>query len=101
MNSIPLLQMVEFVGLSGKIEFDTSGLRTQFEMDLMELQMNGLVSRMMMMVMIMMIMKMVMVVMVAVLMTMMMMMMMVMVAVMTMMMMMMMMMMVLSSRKIL
>ena len=51
--------MVEFVGLSGKIEFDTSGLRTQFEMDLMELQMTGLVSRMMMiMVMTMMVMMM-------------------------------------------
>ena len=37
------MKMVEFVGLSGKIEFDTSGLRTQFEMDLMELQMEGLV----------------------------------------------------------
>ena len=36
-------QMVEFVGLSGPIKFDTSGLRTQFEMDLMELQMGGLV----------------------------------------------------------
>ena len=35
--------MVEFVGLSGPIKFDTSGLRTQFEMDLMELQMGGLV----------------------------------------------------------
>ena len=37
--------MVEFVGLSGPIKFDTSGLRTQFEMDLMELQMGGLVGR--------------------------------------------------------
>ena len=36
--------MVEFVGLSGPINFDTSGLRTQFTMDLMELQMKGLVS---------------------------------------------------------
>ena len=36
--------MVEFVGLSGPIKFDTSGLRTQFEMDLMELQLEGLVS---------------------------------------------------------
>ena len=27
-----------------KIEFDTSGLRTQFELDLMELQLDGLVS---------------------------------------------------------
>ena len=35
--------MVEFVGLSGPIKFDTSGLRTQFEMDLMELQNDGLV----------------------------------------------------------
>ena len=35
--------MVEFVGLSGPIKFDTSGLRTQFEMDLMELQLEGLV----------------------------------------------------------
>ena len=39
------LQMVEFVGLGGPIKFDTSGLRTQFEMDLMELQMGGLVGR--------------------------------------------------------
>ena len=37
--------MVEFVGLSGPIKFDTSGLRTQFELDLMELQMGGLVGR--------------------------------------------------------
>jgi len=36
------MKMVEFVGLSGPIKFDTSGLRTQFEMDLMELQMGGL-----------------------------------------------------------
>ena len=36
--------MVEFVGLSGPINFDTSGLRTQFTLDLMELQMKGLVS---------------------------------------------------------
>jgi hypothetical protein len=36
--------MVEFVGLSGPIKFDTSGLRTNFEMDLMELQLGGLVS---------------------------------------------------------
>ena len=34
--------MVEFVGLSGPIKFDTSGLRTQFELDLMELQVTGL-----------------------------------------------------------
>ena len=38
-------QMVEFVGLSGPINFDTSGLRTNFEMDLMELQRGGLVSK--------------------------------------------------------
>lgn len=37
--------MVEFVGLSGPINFDTSGLRTNFEMDLMELQRGGLVSK--------------------------------------------------------
>ena len=37
--------MVEFVGLSGPIKFDTSGLRTNFEMDLMELQRGGLVRR--------------------------------------------------------
>ena len=36
--------MVEFVGLSGPIKFDTSGLRTNFELDLMELQLGGLVS---------------------------------------------------------
>ena len=36
--------MVEFIGLSGPIKFDTSGLRTQFAMDLMELQMGGLVN---------------------------------------------------------
>ena len=35
--------MVEFIGLSGPIKFDTSGLRTQFSMDVMELQMAGLV----------------------------------------------------------
>ena len=35
--------MVEFIGLSGPIKFDTSGLRTQFAMDLLELQMTGLV----------------------------------------------------------
>ena len=35
--------MVEFIGLSGPIKFDASGLRTQFVMDLMELQMGGLV----------------------------------------------------------
>merc|ERR1719336_2715593 len=34
--------MVEFIGLSGPIKFDASGLRTQFAMDLMELQMPGL-----------------------------------------------------------
>ena len=32
------LQMVEFDGLTGHIKFDTSGLRTQFDMDLMEVQ---------------------------------------------------------------
>ena len=37
--------MVEFIGLSGPIKFDTSGLRTQFSMDLMELQMTGLVRK--------------------------------------------------------
>ena len=34
--------MVEFVGLTGPIKFDTAGLRTQFELDLMELQLSGL-----------------------------------------------------------
>ena len=34
--------MVEFIGLTGPIKFDTSGLRTQFELDLMELQVTGL-----------------------------------------------------------
>ena len=37
--------MVEFVGLSGQVKFDTSGLRTQFQLDLMELQMDGLVKK--------------------------------------------------------
>jgi len=36
------MKMVEFVGLSGPIKFDTSGLRTNFELDLMELQLGGL-----------------------------------------------------------
>merc|ERR1712106_481045 len=36
------MKMVEFVGLSGPIKFDTSGLRTNFELDLMELQLVGL-----------------------------------------------------------
>ena len=35
--------MVEFVGLSGPIKFDTSGLRTQFSLEMMELHMEGLV----------------------------------------------------------
>jgi len=39
---INYMKMVEFIGLSGPIKFDTSGLRTQFAMDLMELQMGGL-----------------------------------------------------------
>ena len=38
--------MVEFVGLSGPVKFDTSGLRTQFQLDLMELHMDGLVMMM-------------------------------------------------------
>ena len=38
------MKMVEFIGLSGPIKFDASGLRTQFAMDLMELQMPGLVT---------------------------------------------------------
>ena len=42
--NLSYFQMVEFVGLSGPIKFDTSGLRTNFEMDLMELQLGGLVS---------------------------------------------------------
>ena len=37
------MKMVEFVGLSGPIKFDASGLRTQFVLSLMELQMPGLV----------------------------------------------------------
>ena len=36
------MKLVEFVGLSGKIQFDASGLRTQFVLDLMELQAEGL-----------------------------------------------------------
>ena len=39
------MKMVEFIGLSGPIKFDASGLRTQFAMDLMELQMPGLVKQ--------------------------------------------------------
>jgi len=39
---INYMKMVEFIGLSGPIKFDTSGLRTQFSMDVMELQMAGL-----------------------------------------------------------
>merc|ERR1712128_352916 len=39
---INYMKMVEFIGLSGPIKFDASGLRTQFAMDLMELQMTGL-----------------------------------------------------------
>merc|ERR1712128_228427 len=39
---INYMKMVEFIGLSGLIKFDASGLRTQFAMDLMELQMTGL-----------------------------------------------------------
>ena len=42
--------MVEFVGLSGPVKFDTSGLRTQFQLDLMELHMDGLVMMMMMII---------------------------------------------------
>ena len=42
--------MVEFVGLSGPVKFDTSGLRTQFQLDLMELRMDGLVLMIMMMI---------------------------------------------------
>jgi len=38
------MKMVEFVGLSGPINFDTSGLRTQFTLDLVELQSTGLVN---------------------------------------------------------
>ena len=34
--------MVEFVGLSGPIKFDTNGLRSQFSLELLELQANGL-----------------------------------------------------------
>jgi len=39
---INYMKMVEFIGLSGPIKFDASGLRTQLSMDLMELQMEGL-----------------------------------------------------------
>merc|ERR1719481_658132 len=39
---INYMKMVEFVGLSGPIKFDTSGLRTQFSLDLIELQRTGL-----------------------------------------------------------
>ena len=34
--------MVEFEGLSGHINFDTNGLRSQFSLELLELQQNGL-----------------------------------------------------------
>ena len=40
---INYMKMVEFVGLSGPIKFDESGLRTQFAQSLMELQLPGLV----------------------------------------------------------
>jgi len=40
---INYMKMVEFVGLSGPIQFDEYGLRTQFALSLMELQMEGLV----------------------------------------------------------
>ena len=43
--------MVEFVGLSGPVKFDTSGLRTQFQLDLMELHMDGLVMMMIIVIM--------------------------------------------------
>ena len=41
---INYMKMVEFVGLSGPIKFDESGLRTQFTLSVMELQAPGLVS---------------------------------------------------------
>ena len=40
---INYMKMVEFVGLSGPIKFDESGLRTQFALSLLELQQAGLV----------------------------------------------------------
>ena len=43
--AVNYMKMVEFVGLSGPIKFDASGLRTQFVLSLMELQMPGLVRR--------------------------------------------------------
>jgi len=40
---INYMKIVEFIGLSGPIKFDESGLRTQFSLSLMELQLPGLV----------------------------------------------------------
>ena len=37
------MEIVEFIGLNGQIKLVASGLRTQFGMDIMELQMPGLV----------------------------------------------------------
>lgn len=39
---INYMKLVEFVGLSGKISFDTKGLRTMFYLDVLELQSTGL-----------------------------------------------------------
>jgi hypothetical protein len=39
---INYMKLVEFVGLSGKISFDTQGLRTMFYLDVLELQTTGL-----------------------------------------------------------
>ena len=36
------MKLVEFNGLSGRVAFDTQGLRTQFFLDVMELQLSGL-----------------------------------------------------------
>ena len=44
--------MVEFVGLTGPIKFDTEGLRKQFSLDLTELQMEGLVRHLILMMLI-------------------------------------------------
>ena len=41
---INYMKLGEFVGLSGKVAFDTKGLRTEFLLDVLELQENGLES---------------------------------------------------------
>ncbi len=38
------MKLTEFEGLSGRVAFDTQGLRTHFDLDIMELQKKGLES---------------------------------------------------------